>query len=481
MAATSLLILGAMASTALGETVLGSVVFSRHGDRSAKHYSGYQLTELGSQQCFQVGSSYRERYLSSDSPQRILGISEDSYVPSQIWASAPDQAVLLNTATAFLQGFYPPLAGLNPELASSTLNNGSFSQRPLDGYQYVTLHGEDDQSPDTIWIKGDDGCLAQNEASDSFKDSAEFQQRVESTRSFYAGFWDILDNVYDYEKANLTYAKAYDIFDLINVAGIHNASSVGNVTDEELFQLRTLADSHEFGLNFNASQPERSIGGQTLLGGIFSQLNQTVSSKGKLKFSLLAGSYDTFLQTFGLTNLIDGFSDFYGLPEYASTMAFELFTPEDSTSFPSDADAINVRFLFRNGTAGSLTQFPLFGRPDDSMTWSEFSSEMQKRTISSVSQWCQLCSSTESFCGSAATAAGTESVGSGSGSGMSNAVAGVIGAFVTLGVLLVVGGLVFVVFRRRGRGSTGSTGPTGPTGIAMEKSSQHSVSENQSV
>lgn len=31
----------------LGETVLGITVFSRHGDRTSKHYKGYTLTNLG--------------------------------------------------------------------------------------------------------------------------------------------------------------------------------------------------------------------------------------------------------------------------------------------------------------------------------------------------------------------------------------------------------------------------------------------------
>ncbi|KAJ3517954.1 hypothetical protein NM208_g14630 [Fusarium decemcellulare] len=150
--------LGLLFSTAAAETIHGVVVFSRHGDRSTKWYGAQSLTSLGAEQNFQVGSDYRSRYLSSDSDHQILGISEDEYKPSQIFASAPDQGILMNTATAFLQGLYPPLADLDPEIASQTLNNGSQSQAPLDGYQYVRLHTINDNSPDTIWIKGDDAC-----------------------------------------------------------------------------------------------------------------------------------------------------------------------------------------------------------------------------------------------------------------------------------------------------------------------------------
>jgi hypothetical protein len=203
----------------------------------------------------------------------------------------------MNTATSFLQGLYPPLVDLAPELATQTLNNGTNSTSPLDGYQYVLLHGINDNSPDTIWIKGDDSCPAYKTASKSFQKSDVFAARVDATRDFYAGFYDTLSpGVYNLKPENMTYANAYNIYDLINVARIHNESSAAlNVSDEDLFQLRTLADSSEHGQNWNSSQPARSIGAETLSGAVLSKLNETVSSKGKLKFSLFAGSYDTFL------------------------------------------------------------------------------------------------------------------------------------------------------------------------------------------
>jgi len=71
---------------------------------TSKHYSGYELTNLGFQMNFQVGEDYRAIYVSSKSPKKILGISENKHTPAQVFASAPDQSVLLNTATAFLQG-----------------------------------------------------------------------------------------------------------------------------------------------------------------------------------------------------------------------------------------------------------------------------------------------------------------------------------------------------------------------------------------
>ncbi|KAL3485037.1 histidine phosphatase superfamily [Aspergillus germanicus] len=461
----AVLLSSALLDSVSAETILGVTVYSRHGDRTSKHYKGYMLTNLGLQQNYQVGSDYRDRYIASSSPKQILGISEDKYVPAQIFASAPDESVLLNTATAFLQGLYPPLEGLDEEVASQTLNNGSTYTNPLDGYQYVVLHGEEKESPDTIWIKGDDECPAISVLSEEFTESDVYAERVESTRSFYQQFWPALQDVYDYTEADLSYENAYEIFDLINTGMIHNASMEDAVTDEELFQLRTLADSHELGMNFDASQPDMAIGARTLSQAILSHLNGTVTSQGKTKFSLLAGSYDTMMAFAGLLNLTVASTDFFGLPEYASTMAFELLTEDDVTDFPEAIGDLKVRFLFRNGSDGGapLTPFPLFGGEQETLSWSEFVGHMQERAIATVGEWCGICGSEQGFCAAEmATDAGApdqERRG-----GMSNAVAGVIGAVVTLGAVGMIAGVAFIVFRKRRAASACDTGVEKGTG-----------------
>lgn len=418
--------------------------FSDVGTGTSKHYSGYGLTSLGVQQNFQVGGNFRETYISSNSSKRILGISEKKAVNSQLFATAPDQTVLLNTATAFLQGLYPPLENVDP---LEVLNNGSAYGKPLNGYQYLVLHSEDADAPDVIWLKGDEECPVVTKSAKSFKSSSEFEQMDAATRSFYKSFWDIIDDVYDYSQpSNLSYANAYDIYDLLNVGSIHNHSMAGNISEEDLFQLRTLADSAEFALNYNKTDVTRSIGGQTFAGAVLDQLNQTVTGKGKLKFSLMAGSYDTFLAFFGLTNLTSISTDFYGLPHYASTMSFELFTNEDVDAFPSNTGKLRVRFLFRNGTEDALHAVPLFGRSENSMVWSEFVSSMRDISITGAEQWCNVCQSELLFC-AAYNSTSTQS--DRKDSGMSNAVAGVIGAAVTLGAVAILAAIAFLVLRRR--------------------------------
>ncbi|KAF2630900.1 phosphoglycerate mutase-like protein [Macroventuria anomochaeta] len=449
MISKSLIAILGLLTPAQAETVLGVAVFSRHGDRTSKHYKGYNLTNLGLQQNYDVGQDYRNIYLNSSSPKRILGISEDKVVNSQIYASAPDQAVLLNTATAFLQGLYPPLESIDQELAAQTLNNNERVIKPLSGYQYLVVHGENDDSPDTIWLKGDEECPAVTTSMKQHKESAAFKQRIDETKPFYQSFWDQLDDVYDYQQSNLSFANAYDIFDLLNVALIHNASHNGTVSAEELTQLRTLADEWEFGMAYDADDSARSIGGQTFAGGVLEQLDQIVSAQGKLKFSLLTGSYDTFLAFFGLSSLTAVTDQFYGLPDYASTMAFELFTLDTVTTFPSSAEDLRIRFFFRNGsTEGEAPRvFPLFGGQDESLSYSDFVSKLKEFAITSPEQWCGICQSRALFC-QAYGALNAESQAESKSSGMSNAVAGVIGAMATLGFVGIVGLFAFYAMRR---------------------------------
>ncbi|KAJ8112455.1 hypothetical protein OPT61_g5174 [Boeremia exigua] len=457
MKSISLLAVLGLSAQAQAETVLGLTVFSRHGDRTSKHYKGYNLTNLGLEQNFNVGQGYRNIYLNSSSTKRILGISENNVVASQVYASAPDQAVLLNTATSFLQGLYPPLEDAGQEVTAQTLNNDDRIVKPLGGYQYVVLHGENDDSPDTIWIKGDEECPVVSTAVKEHKDSAAYKQRIDETKPFYEGFWDQLDDVYDYQPANLSFKNAYDIFDLLNTASTQNVSHNGTVSPEDLTRLRILADEWEFGMAYSDELESLSIGGKTLAGGILEQLDAMVTGKGRLKFSLLAGSYDTFLAFFGLSNLTSVSDDFYGLPDYASTMAFELFTSQDVTAFPSNTDDLRVRFLFRNGsTQGEApTAFPLFGGQDESLPYADFVAKMTDFAITSPEQWCDTCQSDALFCQAYSASSQATSQANSSAGGLSNAAAGAIGAVVALVAVGLVG-LVVVLMRRRRTSKTAS-------------------------
>ena len=236
------------------------------------------------------------------------------------------------------------------------------------------------------------------------------------------------------------------------MAEIHNSSipSSDVLTNSTLHQLLTLANAHEYGLAYNASDDTRAIAGMQLAGEILSYMNSTVTSGGAKKLGVQFGAYATALSLFGLLDLPAASADFTGVIDYASSLVFELVTTADTSSsglaFPAEED-LSVRFLFHNGSASLAsppTPFPLFGGRDTTVPYALFRNKVSAFAVGDSEQWCKKCGNTAGTC--AAYANGNSGSGSGSGvsssqqnkrgSAISPAIGGVIGAMVTLAVVL---------------------------------------------
>lgn len=253
----------------------------------------------------------------------------------------------------------------------------------------------------------------------------------------------------------------FPVFDFINVAEIHNKTiSSSNLLDNEtLYQLRTLADTHEYNLAYNASDDMRAINGMQLAGEIVDYLNSTISAfpKKNNKFGIKFGAYATFFSFFGLANLTQASPKFFGVPDYASSMVFELFTTANANGvvqtvggMPSE-DSLGVRFMYHNGTSDNKTDptaFPLFGGSSVTISWKDFVSNMSNFAVSTTQEWCTKCGNFTGTCAAFDSSSGSSSDNSGSGhhgSHISTAVGGVIGAMVTLGVILGLEALILLL------------------------------------
>ena len=225
----------------------------------------------------------------------------------------------------------------------------------------------------------------------------------------------------------------------------------------------------------------RAIGGMVLSGQIIQFLNGTITGKGKQKIGIQFGAYGTFASFFGLADLPSVNPDFYGVSDYASAMTFELFTNASSTvsssTYPAEDD-MYVRFLFHNGTTSNISEpvpYPLFGTGQEALSWNDFATHMNQFDVSTTEKWCTKCGN---FTGSCAAYAPTGAGSSGSssapasssksGNGLSPAVNGVIGAMVTLAVVLgtlaaimLLGGLRLVSKKRLAAGATHSANGVG--------------------
>ncbi|OQE23628.1 hypothetical protein PENSTE_c008G00974 [Penicillium steckii] len=444
---SGLLVASLAAPVVDAERVLGAYIYSRHGDRTPKVFGNTELTTLGYRQVFNSGSYYNTRYISNSSDLHIEGISNPKVVAKQISAAAPDDGVLQNSATGFLQGVYPPTSQ-----AVNHLANGSTVEAPLDGYQIITLSATDQNadSESSTWLQGSSGCTKATVSSSSYYTSKEYLDMEASTKDFYQSLSPVLSGAFS--KEDMSFKNAYTIFDYLNVGRIHN-STKPNVTDAQWIQLQSLANNQQFNLAYNSSESDseyvRAIDGKVLAGEILDSLNQTVSSKGKFKLGVQFGSYGTFFSWFGIMGMPKASDNFTGVVEYASTFVLELVTDVSGDDFPEEKD-INVRFSFHNGTASTSSKpkvYSMFGEGNDLVAWSDFVSKTKEVAITSDTQWCDICGNTDGKCASSDSTASTSSSTSSTddSNGISRPVAGVIGAMVTLAVILGLEALFFLV------------------------------------
>ncbi|KAI9679544.1 MAG: hypothetical protein M1817_005566 [Caeruleum heppii] len=471
------------------ETIHGSVAFTRHGDRTPlvleEPSARTSLTPLGARQLSSAGSFFRNRYLmpegssnaSSANGFEIRGLSKNVIDNSQLYAIAAGEAYVSNSAHAFFQGLYPPTTSdTGGNNSVSLLANGSNVEAPLGGYQYPQIFTVSARDPSSIWIAGDANCPQYSISRARYYDTDAFVETHRATRPLYTGLdRGILDGVVP--NVAVGYYNAYNIYDYVNYGYVHNITIRNNISETDFQQLRILADRHEYAINgnltasgFQRGDMIRAIAGRTLATHVVALLTDNVQSRGTSeKLNLMFGSHEPFLAFFALTQLPQLNPNFYGLPDYGSSMVFELYSSGNTTSYPDSADLM-VRFLFRNGTAANedLQSYPLFGRGPSQvdMPWSDFLSSMGDLTVGQVGDWCNICGSPNTFCALYGRSGFRGNNGNGRSNdvvrGMRAPVAGIIGAATALGVVflalaatMLFGGLRF---RRSPHGHRSSLG-----------------------
>ncbi|ETS86770.1 hypothetical protein PFICI_00598 [Pestalotiopsis fici W106-1] len=439
------------------ETILGVYIFSRHGDRTPKALAPANLTSLGQEQVYQSGNYYRNRYVAADASSPIFRLSDDIAVASQMTITSQVDTVLQSSAQAFMQGVYPPVGDLSVE----SLANGSTVEGTLSGYQYIPINAvasasSSSNAENSGWLQGNSGCGNAVVSSNNYLSSTEYLSTLNSTNDFYQDLLPVINTTFSSSQAS--FKNGYTIYDYIHVATIHNSTipSEDLLTNDTLNELFWLANEHEWGLAYNESDTIRAVAGATLAGQIVAQLNTTLTGKSKQPLAVQFGAYASFMSFFGLAQLQKVSDDFTGVVDYASSMVFELVADADnvtSAAYPASSD-VSVRFLFANGTAAANepVAYPLFGQSETLLPWSTFVSEMNKFAIADTADWCKACGNSTGVCADYATSSdgssgssGETSASSTSGNGISLPVAGVIGALVTLVVILGVEALVYLL------------------------------------
>ena len=475
------------------EIIWSSVIFTRYGDRTpiiAPQES--VLTSVGAQQLYSVGSYFRNRYIApldqgAAASSAINGISKYEVDSTQVFTMSTVDEHIATSAQAFLQGLYPPLSISSNNTGNNSMSilaNGSNIESPLGGYQYSQIYTVGELDLNSIYIAGEINCPGYDNAASAYFDTPEFQQTQAATQSFYANL-EALIPTEDLPEAFIGYENAYPVFDYLNYGYTHNKTIKDHLSADDLTRARILADQWVYAINGNVTgnsttegvikRTFSTISGQTLVAEILRLLFTNVQSEGiQGKINLLFGSFEPMTAFAALAHLPNANTSFYGLPDYGSSMVFELFGVGESSSAPyPDLKDLNVRFLFRNSTnpSSELISYPLFGRgpSQTDMPFHDFLQSMENIMLASVGDWCTVCNSTSVFCASFVNDTSNNATDDGSGSfpqmvkeSMRPAVAGVIGAIIALflaglvlAAVMLVGGIRFYRSKPKRRSELG--------------------------
>ncbi len=300
-------------------------------------------------------------------------------------------------------------------------------------------------------IQGNVACTQYSQSELAFRSDTNVQQVYNRTINFYQTLWGtFFQGTFPSSMANFFYA--YELYDYAQYEYEHNPQVASLLNPSELSLLAALAETQQRDLNGNltasgkySGDMVRAISGRMLAAKVVEMFRESISSEGlNNKLNLMFGSFEPFIAFFALSNLVNSASaaNFEALPGPGAAMVFELFSVNLNTSTYPDSTDLWVRFLYRPDTNPQtpFTEYPLFGNGNSQsrMRFPDFVNAMDAVAITSVAGWCDICDSINLFCGSLEGSGyyGSSPSGSGSsGSGIVPAVAGVIGAVVTLAVI----------------------------------------------
>lgn len=427
--------------------LLGVVLLVRHGDRQGFYQdpdtytaTATQITPLGNQQEFLLGSDLRSLYLNESSPSYIPGMSTGLFNPSQVYIQADfgdENGVIYDSCVSLTQGLWPATSSNN-----ITLANGTMITAPLGGYQYIPIETVDPNL--SIALEGFANCNTFNTHTTEFYNSSIFQEMATQSASF-------LDSLPPYLNGrSVQLENMWNIYDFMNVNDIHNATFAKALPATYLAQVQTLANWHEY--NVFSDQSIGGIGniaGLAILPSILNGFADIMNSTNPVQLSITAISYKPFLSLFNMTGVASANPSLAGIVNYAAAVALELRQP------PESSEPV-IRFNFKNGSDADFVTYNFLNRTGD-VPLSAFIDAMAPVAINTTATWCSVCDNNQDS-GCAALALATEQGEAAARPKISPAGAGVLGAGLTLIVVVLMGFTlaflgVLTISRFRGRRS----------------------------
>ncbi len=216
-------------------TIYASVVFTRTGERTPiieQWQDIVQLTSTGAQQAYAAGTYLRDRYMpaaqnESDTSAAIYGLSPFTMNPEEIYILAADSQYIATSATAFMQGLYPPArldASSPSELqANAPLANGSYVSAPLGGYQYAWIHTASNNDPESIYVNGENYCPEWNDFNQNYFSTPAFNATMNQSEPLYSAVSGALSD-FNLQQPEYHYWDAYQVYDYLSFMYVHNTT-----------------------------------------------------------------------------------------------------------------------------------------------------------------------------------------------------------------------------------------------------------------
>ncbi|OQD81512.1 hypothetical protein PENANT_c027G11510 [Penicillium antarcticum] len=448
------------------EKVWGVFAYTVFGDSTPEVLSDSRtLTEYGASEMAAAAAAFRYRYVSTSgndaSDSGIQNISPSILDSKDVRVLSTADQYVAASAQAFMQGLYPPV---DMNTTGAQLANGSYAQAPIHGYQYpliIPLGGSD---PASFYVEGQANCEMHKAAEGEYRDSEEVDLIIRDTEAFYVNLWhSALSGVFEDEESS-TYTNAVPIADYIDYELAHNESFQQALHDADILRARSLADKFLYDTNSQQDSSHGSmirnvspIAGKTLATSLMESFDMNIQEDGtQEKMTLLFGGDEPAMALSSLLGLANAHQpNFFSRPVRGGSLVFELYSFGEDEEYPTypGYDNLYVRFLLHNGTddATQFQPYPLFGySPSHSyVRYSEFRAQLETFALSSIQEWCTVCNSAAIFCTGVMD---TESSKPEKKRTMAPAVAGVIGAVVTLivvGIFTIVGFLLCGVRKRR--------------------------------
>lgn len=375
-----------MSSSSDSSLPVGVVLLVRHGDRMGFYQdpetytaSATQITPLGNQQEYQLGTYLRSVYLNESSPSYIQGLGTGLFNQSQVFVQADigdEGYVIYDSCVSLTQGLWPTTTSNN-----ITLANGTTIMAPLNGYQYVPIDGID--PTENMSLEGFDNCNTFSAHTTAFYDSPEFQEMESQS----AAFLQLLPPYLGDRAATLQ--NMWNVFDYMNVNYIHNATFAASLPPTFLPQARALANWHEYNVFSDASLSGiGNIAGRTIIPTIFEAFDAILDPVNPAKLYVTAISYKPFLSLFNMTGVAAANPELAGIVDYASAVALEVRLPN------GDATEATIRFNFKNGSDPQFTTYNWMGATGDIKVTS-FYDALSSSVVNGTADWCNVCQNTQ--------------------------------------------------------------------------------------